>query len=128
MLSGAYQPKEFENGSLNSLSYWVKMDYPADEAVRFYEKKLREKGWKPADSTGNNPLRTWATSIRQDPQSMVPDCGYVYQSIWTNEKTSWTTAFTLTYYDSSPGKVCPPAPKNNELVVTLREWIASKAP
>ncbi len=128
MISGGYQPKEFENGSLNSFSYWVKMDFPAAEAVGYYEGKLREKGWTPMESTASAPQRQWTTSIRQDPQSMVPDCGYIYQSNWTKEKSVWTTALTLTYYDTSPGKVCSPAPKNNELLVTLREWYTSPTP
>src|SRR5579872_2208622 len=76
MVPDAYSPKEFFNENLQTLSYWVKMNYPAEDAVRFYEDSLKAKGWAPLEVNGSGIQRKWTSDIKVDPGSTVPACAF----------------------------------------------------
>src|SRR5260370_39635883 len=76
MVPDAYSPKEFFNQDVQTLSYWVKMNYPAESAIRYYDENLGAKGWTLLEINGSGIQRKWISGIKVDPSSTVPACGF----------------------------------------------------
>jgi hypothetical protein len=51
-----------------SLSYIVKIEYPATEVLKYYESKFKEKGWIPAlrDNFGRKEWECFIDDLRQE--------------------------------------------------------------
>ena len=84
ILAHAYQVRETENGGNLTLSYWVPLPFPSDEAYRFYEKVLGKKGWFPAQAKGLGEPNTWTSSLATTPDTHKVMITYKYFSLWVN--------------------------------------------
>ena len=121
MVPDAYSPKEFSNEDVQSLSYWAKINYPAESVIHYYEESLKTKGWAALEVNESGAQRKWTSGIKVDPGSTVPACGFTYFAAWVNAAKNRLTQLTIVYYDPAPNKICPQAPQNNECLVTMQE-------
>ena len=123
ILPGAYDPKESEGTGSYNLSYFVQMSHPATEAVKFYGRALRRRGWRPDPSwRGMGPQETWTSwSAESSLKRLGLTCAYQLNKAWVSQDGKRTFLLILNYYDTLQGKGCDPAPRSQELLVTLQE-------
>jgi hypothetical protein len=121
ILAGAYDVKDSITGDTSSLSYFISLPHPAHEALALYGRYYRSKGWVPMDSwKGLGEQKKWSSR-----QMLVGEqrneCIYEYNTAWSNEKKDRMASLILNYYERNRGGDCPPAPRSQELLVTLQE-------
>jgi hypothetical protein len=132
IMSGAYLAGEFSNKDVRALSYRLILDHPAMPAIVFYETHMKAKGWVPVEWKGYGNLRNWNIGKHDDPNTQRPYCEYTYQTAWANPNHELVTLMTLTYREPFTDQMsdvpCPTVPKDNGLMVELKELRSSINP
>jgi hypothetical protein len=119
---GAERVKEVEEGGVQTLSYWVNLQFPAGSVNDYYAAVLKQKGWAASEFSGMGKPNQWTSGSSKDPSTLVPVCAYWYHAAWTDAKKKRLLLLYLTFYDQAPntGK-CAPYPISRELMVTLQD-------
>jgi hypothetical protein len=129
IMSGAYLVGEFSNKEVKALSYRLILDHPAMPVIVFYEAHMKAKGWVAVEWKGFGNLRHWNIGKHTDPDTQRPNCEYTYQAAWANSSHDLVVLMTLTYQEAFTEPTldvpCPMAPKDNGLIVALKELRSS---
>jgi hypothetical protein len=125
IMPGAYLVSEFSNKEVKALSYQLILDHPAQSVIALYETRMKAKGWVAVEWKGLGNLRHWNIGKHEDPETKRPYCEYTYQAAWAIPSNELVVLMTLVYQDTftepTSDAPCPTAPKDNGLVVSLKE-------
>ena len=128
ILPRAYKSFQFEDPQTKTLSYLVKMPYPAEPAYLFYDERLKKKGWKRMDWAWQGKMETWVPSLGKIATDQPAQCVFKYYAAWANEKKDRMTVLNLGFYNPPVDNRCPDYPIYDELTVTLQELPYPQSP
>jgi len=121
-MSSPNETKEFVSPNMKTLSYWIHLEYPAQEAVDFYEKRMLSKGWTPVAVKDPGLQRKWFSQLRYTGIELQPAvCVFKYTAAWSNRERTRLTNLELLYLHNAPKRVCSPVPENDVLYISVQE-------
>jgi hypothetical protein len=117
----AYKSFQFEDPQTKTLSYLLRIPYPAEPLYQFYNERLKRKGWKRMDWDFQGKIETWEPSIGQLASDQPVQCVFKYYAAWANETKDRMIMLNLGYYSPQVDHRCSDYPLYDELTVTLQE-------
>jgi len=99
----------------NAIGYEVRLKYPAENLVSFYEEKLKELGYQPyLESKWTHGKYEWQV-FAADRDNPLGPCRYQYLADWVNKEKSRIVDLAVEYHSPflKPHYDCAEAPAND---------------